>query len=150
MESNIQSLTDNKLTAIQQQRYDYLYPVYGELSDSIVRSLTGKGRGSWQSFLDKMDIVIRAKAKDREYYDALYEQFPLGELYSPKTILGDVGQVRRDLELNPYYEKMKVQSENDFFLVFVVKEEYQTITGDDGKEKKVLLGYRPLIKVKPE
>jgi hypothetical protein len=147
---NLMTPTDGeKLTTVQKQRYDYLFPIYGELSYDIARSITGKGKNSWQSFLDKMDIVTRAKSRDKEYYDALYEQFSLGELYTSSDIVGHVGEVRRDLELSPYIDKLKVRSEYDFFLVFMTEDIHDEVT-DNGKIKKVLKGHKPLIKVKPE
>lgn len=139
----------SQLSSMQQQRYDYLYPIYGSKSESIVRKLSGRGRNSWSAFLDKMDHVMRAKSNDKEYYDALYEQFPLNELVQPSSIIGNVGEVRRNLDLSPYRDKLKIRSEHDFFLVFIVEDVYveEEINGQKVQELK---GYKPIIRVMPE
>ncbi len=145
--NNVQE-TGSQLTAMQQQRYDLLYPIYGEESEIIVKSLSGKSRGSWQSFLDKMEHVRKAKTSEKEYYAALYESFELNREYTPSEVIGIIGEVRREMGLDLYIDKIKIQSEHDFFLVFVVREVHEE-QGEEGKKKKVK-GYIPLIKVLPE
>lgn len=139
----------SKLTPIQQQRYDSIFPVYGEVSTQIVKMLTGRGRNSWQAFLDKMEYYRKAKTVEKEYYNGLYETFEIGVLYQPGQCVGNVSEVRREMELAPYTDKIKIQSERDFFMIYVVEEVYETGLVN-GEPKKVLKGYRPLIKVKPE
>jgi hypothetical protein len=147
---NIQSPTTSseaKLTAVQQQRYDYLFPIYGRTAASIVTNIYGKGKNSWASFLEKMDLVMEAKAFTKEYYNALYDTFVIGEAYPPGQIIGDVNDTRRQLGLVPYTEKIKLQSEHDFNLVFIVEEILESSV--DGVLKGKLVGYRPLVKVMP-
>jgi len=147
-QSQIEPEAGSVLTSVQQQRYDSIYSVYGEISTFIVKALAGRGRNSWQTFLDKMDQVRRAKSVEREYFNALYETFELNLVYPPNEVVGYVAEVRRELELPPYIDKIKIRCEHDFFLVFVVEEAFEEIMVN-GVIKKVLVGYRPIVRVKP-
>lgn len=135
------------LTPIQQQRYDFLFPTYGPQAEPIVKNLYGKGKSSWGTFLEKMEQVREAKSNKKEYFEALYEAFPLGETFSSGEIIGGVNEVRRDLGLSLYTEKIKIQSEYDFNLVFVIQDVYEL--REDGI-KKTIIGYMPVAKVLPE
>jgi hypothetical protein len=135
------------LTPLQQQRYDFLFPTYGPHAEPIVRNLYGKGKCSWSSFLEKMAQVCDAKSNKKEYFEALYEVFSLGEIYSSGEIIGAVNEVRRDLGLSLYTEKIKIQSEYDFNLVFVVQDMYEP---REDSVKKTITGYMPVAKVLPE
>ena len=138
------------LTSIQQQRYDFLFDIYGHNALDIVTNIYGKGSCSWPNFLEKMDAMEQAKKPLKEYYNALYELFNLYEVYLPGKIISMVASVRRDLGLPPYTEKIKTQSEADFSAIFLYKEKNEVQVDEDGSEKKVFLGYQPLAKVKPE
>lgn len=145
----MKSLSVKDLTAIQQQRYYSLAPIYGDSAIDIVINLTTRGKNSYSDFLDKMHTVIKAKHDANDYYSALYESITLGDTISPGEVIQKVSDVRRELELEPYREKLKIQCEADFFLLFVFEEVHQEET-IDGKTKKVLVGYKPLAKVRPE
>jgi hypothetical protein len=137
-----------KLTAIQQQRYDFLFPIYGHSALEIVRNIYGKGKSSWPSFLERMDAVAEAKRHTKEYYNALYETFGIGQIYAPGQVIGDVNDTRRHLGLVPYTEKIKLQSEQDFNLLFLVEDCYEdeaTVSG-----KKILKGYKPVARIMPQ
>jgi hypothetical protein len=146
MINQVLELSSSKLTPIQQQRYDFLNSMYGEHAADIVRNIYGKGKYSWNTFLEKMDAVEQAKAHIKEYYKSLYDTFELYEVYTGGNIIGKVNEARRDMGLLPYTEKIKLQCEHDFFLVFVVKDHYEAKLVD-GIEKKELVGYVPVAKV---
>lgn len=139
---------ESQLTSMQHQRYDFLFPFYGENAKAIVKHLYGKGKSSWASFLEKMDLVRESKSNKKEYFEALYEAFPLGEVFKSGEIIGRVNEVRRDLGLSLYTDKIKIQCEYDFNLVFVVKDVYQPEENDD--VKKTFQGYQPVARVLPE
>jgi|GEM_PF-6591620 len=136
------------LTPIQQQRYDYLFPIYGELSSTIVQNVFGKGKTSWNSSLEKIDLVMEAKPKIKEYYNGLYETFDLYQVYTSGQIIGKVNEARREMGLIPYTEKIKIQSEADFNLVFFVRDHYDDVVVE-GVPAKVFKGYQPVAKVLP-
>ena len=140
--------TDSTLTSVQQQRYDYLFPIYGELSSSIVQNVYGKGKTSWSANLEKIDLVGEAKPKVKEYYNALYETFNLYDVYTSGQIIGKVNEARREMGLIPYTEKIKIQSEADFNLVFFVRDHYEEFV-EDTVPNKVLKGYQPVARVLP-
>ncbi len=143
-------VTGSQLSSTQKQRYDVIFPIYGEGASLIVRSLSGKSRKSWSVFLQKMHDVMKAKSSELAYYDGLYEAFELGIEYSPSEVIGIVGEVRRDLDLDPYIEKIKVQCENDFHKLFVCEDVHDDIAAEDGKIKKKVKGWKPVYKVRPE
>ena len=142
------NVTGSQLSSTQKQRYDAIFPIYGEDASLIVKKLSGKSRKSWSVFLQKMHDVMKAKSAELEYFEGLYEAFELGVEYTPSEVIGIVGEVRRDLELDPYVEKIKVQCERDFHKLFVCEDVYEE-DAEDGKRKKVK-GYKPMYKVKPE
>jgi hypothetical protein len=135
------------LTPMQQQRFDLIFPVYGKSAQNIVLNVYGKGKNSWSSFLERMDSIQEAKPHLKGYYSALYDAFELYQVYSPGQVIGIVNEVRREMRLNPYTEKIKLQSEHDFNAIFLVEDTYnEPIDG----EKRQLLGYKPVAKVSPE
>ena len=144
------NVTGSQLSSTQKQRYDAIFPIYGEDASLIVKKLSGKSRKSWSAFLQKMHDLMKAKSAELEYYDGLYEAFELGVDYTPSEVIGIVGEVRRDLELDPYVEKIKVQSERDFHKLFVCEDVYDEVVAEDGKIKKKVVGFKPVYKVKPE
>jgi hypothetical protein len=133
-------------TPLQQQRYDFLFPMYGPLSGDIVTNLHGKGKYSWTTFLEKMNAVEQAKAHVKEYYKALYEAFALYKVFTSGQIIGIVNEVRRDMRLIQYTEKIKLQSEHDFNLVFVVVDQYKEVEIESGMAKE-FVGYKPVAQV---
>lgn len=135
------------LTPIQQQRYDLLFEIYGYTTASIVTNIHGKGANSWPNFLEKMDAMEQAKKPLKDYYEALYDVFELYGTYTPGQIIGNVATVRRQLGLPQYTERIKAQSENDFSAIFLYKELSEK-QAEDGKERKVFLGYQPLARIK--
>jgi hypothetical protein len=146
---NVKETDGSQLTPVQQQRYDYLYPVYGESASTIVKNLSGKGKKSWASFLERMEQVRQSKPNIKEYYDALYEAFDLNQVYTAGNIIGTVNEARRDLGLIPYTERIKIQSEYDFNLVFLAGDSFED-EEVDGVITKVFKGYIPLARIKPE
>jgi hypothetical protein len=140
--------TSSKLTAIQQQRYDYLFPIYGPSAIDIVTNVHGKGKNSWPALLEKQSAIEQAKSHVQGYYDALYETFQIGYVYTPGQIIGNVNEARRALGLIPYVEKIKVQSEQDFFLLFLTQDRYELNT-EVSEFAKTFVGYMPVARIKP-
>lgn len=149
MQNQSHEFSNSKLTSLQQQRYDFLFPMYGKLASDIVTNIFGKGKNSWPSFLEKMSQVEESKAHVKEYYKALYDTFELYEVYTPGQIIGNVNLARKEMGLISYTEKIKRQSEYDFNLVFVVEDHYESLV-EDGVEKKKFIGCKPVAKVLPE
>jgi len=151
MELNSEKETSgSQLTPLQQQRYDFLFLTYGLAGVEIVKNVQGKGRKSWLAFLDKMNIVLQAKPSTKEYYNALYETFQLNEVYTGGQIIGSVNETRREMGLQPYVERIKIQSEYDFNMVFLIEDIYEEEELIGGETTKVFKGYKPIDKVKPE
>lgn len=141
-------LNGSKLTTQQQQRYDLLFPIYGKHAAQIVTNVYGKGKSSWSSFLEKMDTIEQAKPHMKEYYDALYDTFEIGKVYSPGQVIGKVNETRREIGLIPYAEKIKIQSEHDFYLLFLVEDSYVSVD-ENGVDSRVFEGYKPVVRIKP-
>ena len=144
-------MTFNNLTPSQQQKFFTLSPVYGsDAAINIVANLSEKGKNGYSSFLDKMDVVTKAKHEDEEYFDAVYDEFQLNQIVSPGEIILKIAETRRRLEIEPYRDKLKLRSEKDFFLLFVYKEVRTLKTDETGITKNELTGYIPVAKVKPD
>lgn len=156
------NVTGSQLSSTQKQRYDLISKVYGDDAEIIVKNVSGKGQKSWGAFLQKMQSIMKAKAAEMEYYDALYEAIELEQDYTFSDVIGIVGEVRRHLELDPYVEKIKIQCERDFHKIFVVEDVYEDVVGtgyddiggnDEGDKRgnrRKVKGWKPLYKVKPE
>lgn len=145
------NLDYNSLSYMQQQKYDYLKTLMidEQLTLKLVTFIEGRGRNNFDSVLQKIDLVNNANHLEQMYHDALYDNFVIGNTYSSPEILGIVGQVRREAGMKPYLTRIKQNCEHDFFALFIVHEVYLEIEVD-GKVKKQLIGYKPMLKLKIE
>jgi hypothetical protein len=139
------------LTSSQKAKYYSLLTLYKEVAIEIALRLTDRGKNSYSAFIDKMEALTKADQEMEEYYNSLYEMFELKRLVLPGEIVQKVADVRRKLELPAYKSKLKIRCEADFFSLFVFDEIYEDDAIDsEGNTAKVLKGYVPQIKVKPE
>jgi hypothetical protein len=139
------------LTYAQKQRYHYLFPIYNneEIVIDLVTKIQGRGRNSWTEINKKIELLNSGSREQQQYHDALYDNFEVDQVYSSAQIIGIVAEVRRDLGLDPYINRLKKFCEEDFFELFIVDDVFKAvIDGDDAA--KVLAGYKPVFKLKPE
>ena len=73
--------------------------------------------------------------------NALYQAFELDVEYNSDQIIQELSQVRSSLGLAPY-ANVKAASMNDFHRLFINK----NIT----KEKRKVIAYKPIFKLRPE
>lgn len=145
------------LTVNQQQKYAHLKGIYTDESAilSLVQLLEPRGENSWKRVNDKIDSLLHADYKSMMYHDTLYENFEIGKMYSSADIIKIVGSVRRDMALQTYLSSLKRNCENDFFGLYIVETNTTEICCEDDapgstKLKKVIAGYTPLFRLKPE
>ncbi len=150
-------LNYSDLSRNQKQKFAHLRGIY-EDEDTILKLtllIEPRGENSWKSIYDKIAAIRRGDYKQQMYDDTLYENFIVGTEHSPDDIIKIVGSVRYDMDLPPYLSSLKRNCERDFFKLFVV----ETISTDapfvdketgEPKTKKVVVGYRPLFRLKPE
>jgi len=145
------TLNVNDLTTTQQQRYYSLIDTYSDQQAiAIVKGLTNRGKNSYATFVDKSEVMAKAKHDDQDYFTALYDAFELNKPVTLGDVIRMVGIVRRELELDPYKSKLKIRSEADFFQIFVFEETHDEFTDADGNINKTLTGYCPIARVRPE
>ena len=138
------------LSYMQKQKYDYLLPLFGDNTAKLVTFIEGRGRNSWTKVNDKITSLDQASNTDAIYHDALFDNFTVGEVYLLGDIPGIVAGVRRDLGLRPYTSRLRSSCENDLFSLFIVQDVTIEVTGEDGKKKPKLIGYKPVFKLKVE
>jgi hypothetical protein len=143
---NNQPPMNHSLTAMQKERVNAIYHIYGEKSPVIVKLVNGKrGQQSWKTFFNNALRVYQARGDEAEYYRVLTNTFSLGEVYEIDIISRMINEERADKGLPPYIKRINHQCEDDFLTVFYVEEVYLQ-NPDDSRGKFV--GYRPLFKVK--
>ena len=148
-------VVSQELTATQKQRLAYLKDFYTNEQERVelVLKLEPKGENSWKLINDKLEHLLRANPNERHYYDALYDAFEVGRLYTSDEIVSIVGMVRRDCEMRPYISSLRKNCEHDFYKLFIVKTVYHEVCCEDGsstKLKKVFEGYIPTFRLKSE
>jgi len=150
-------VTFGDLTKNQQQKYSVLKGVYTDETAilTLVQLLEPRGENSWKRVNDKIDSIRRGDYKQQMYDDTIYDNFITGELYSSSDIITSIGVVRRDMDLPTYISSIKRNCENDFFRLYIVETVTTEICCEDDspgavKLKKVVQGFRPLFRLKPE
>ena len=145
----VSSTKYEQLTTIQKQRADYLKPMIGDHAVNVVNCLDSRGRNSWSQVYEKVQEAMRASYEQMHYLTILSENFTLGKTYTSSEIITVVSEVRQDLKMVPYLTNLKSNCERDFFSLFVAKD-ITLVTEVDGKTKKTLIGYKPVVCFKPE
>ncbi len=140
-----------QLTYSQRQKFNYLSSIYSDKDALIelVKLIDGRGRNSWTKINAKISFINDGNRDTQKYLDALYDNFDLLEVYDSDVIISIIGQVRRDLGLEPYITRIKKYCEEDFFNLFVVHEKHETTHAHDSVQSK-FIGYIPMFKLKPE
>jgi hypothetical protein len=69
-------------------------------------------------------------------------------MYYPHEVVGHVSHTRRQLNLPPYTDKIRMYCERDFYLVFMVEEVFEVIN-NNGRDQFVLKGYKPRFQILP-
>lgn len=157
MQTNINStevqttLHYNSLSYLQKEKFDYLKPMINDedVTLRLVTLLEGRGRNNFNSVIERFSYVNNSKDEERIYYDALYDKFKVGSIYTPSDIIGIVSQVRTEIKLPPYTSDWKHKCVNDFLSLFIVHDIYEEIEIDDKTSKKHR-GYTPKLKLKLE
>lgn len=130
-------------TPQQKERYNYFLPFYGINADEVVENLTGQGENSFSSIQKKLNVILHAPYREKEYHDALYAAFELWNNYTIDEIIQVVSQVRSELGFDPY-PNVKASSLKDFMGLFMTKK----VMEKEGSRK--LLAYKPVFRIKPE
>lgn len=141
--------TYSELGSTQKHRYNYLLPLFGGQTMTLVPLIEGRGKNSWIKVSEKIDNLIRTSYDEQSYHDALYDTFEIGKTYTPGEVVGVVAEVRRKRGLKPYASRIKINCEADFFNLYIIHDVY-TEEEIDGEVKKTLTGYIPMFKLKPE
>ncbi|MDR3695591.1 hypothetical protein [Mucilaginibacter sp.] len=139
----------SSMSATHKHRVSYLVHLFNDSTDELVNLIEGRGRNSWSLVNRKINNLEQASYETQRYYDALYDNFEVGEIYSSSDIIGITGDVRRDLRMDPYISRLRTNCENDFFGLFIVQEVSNEEIIDSVIKKKVV-GYKPLFKLRPE
>ncbi|WP_017257835.1 hypothetical protein [Pedobacter arcticus] len=139
------------LNYAQKQRYYYLFPIYNDHSVvvNLVLNIQGRGRNSWTNINKKISLLNDSERDIQQYHDAIYDNFEIDEVYSPAETIGIVADVRRDLGLPPYINRLKKFCEEDFFNLFIVDDVFEDIIVGQEVQKK-FIGYKPVVRLKPE
>jgi hypothetical protein len=145
----ISTSEQSTLTPLQQERYNYLVPFFGEDALMIVRLLSVRGKNSWKSVQEKINRILHADYQQKEYIDSLYGAFDLEAEYTIENIIQNVSSVRSDMKLSSYSDRIKVQSEMDFLSVFIVEDIFAPDSTEHSFRKKIT-GYKPVFRLKPE
>ena len=152
-----QPMTFDRLSKIQKQKFAYLSSVYENESAilALIPLIDGRGENSWQRINDKLESIRTGDYKQKQHQDSLYENFEIGKVYEPSTIIKIVGAVRRDNGLPAYMSSLKANCEREFFNLFIVHQVFQEVCSEDDdpsttKVKRTLIGYMPMFRLKPE
>ncbi len=130
-----------KLSSKKKERINYFSPFYGEDATEVVDLLSSKGENSFVAIQKKLNSILHASYRDKEYMDALYSAFEILIEYTPDDIIQEVSQVRSSLGLEPY-PNVKSSSLGDFMSLFITERIID--------EKRRLLAYKPVFRIKPE
>jgi len=149
------SIDYSSLTISQQQKYAYLREHYSDEQARLKLTLLIEPRGenSWKSVNDKLADLLRADPNNNHYNDTLYDNFDIDTLYTSNDIISIVGAVRRDCGLSPYISSLKRNCEHEFWRLFIAEPQYREVCCEDGsdtKTKRLLDGYIPRFRLKPE
>ena len=150
-ESQKSEMSIDLLSYAQKQRYHYLYPIYNDHSVviNLVLNIQGRGRNGFLNINKKISLVNDSERDVQQYHDAIYDNFEIGEVYSSAEVIGIIADVRRDLGLSPYINRLKKFCEEDFFNLFIVDDVFEDVIIDKLVQKK-FIGYKPVVSLKPE
>lgn len=140
------------LTYGERQKVDYLCSVYNNDETTLlklIQCMEYRGRNSWASVNQKLDLILNATREQQRYIDALYDSFEVNKQYTTNDIVQIVGNVRRSIGLPPYMARIRTNCTEDFFNLFLAWDTANTITiGDEVQTYST--GFTPLFKLKPE
>ena len=139
------------LTSAQTHKYYSLLSSHGhEQAKLIALNLASRGKHGYTAFVDKYESVLLAKREETEYHDEIYAKFNLDEDVEPGAIIQGICDIRYQMELDRYTTKLKLRCEADFFGLFVVRENYEEVQDENGKLKRVITSYTPVVRVRPD
>ncbi|MFA6246242.1 MAG: hypothetical protein WC615_04835 [Mucilaginibacter sp.] len=150
------SITNSaNLSYNQKQRFAVLRNIFPDDSSTyeLITLLEPRGENSYQKVSEKLQNIMKADYLTQRYHDLLSENFEVGVTYTENQVMGIIGALRRDIDLDTYLTGIKKNSLRDLFSVFLVKTEIDEISSDleqAAKQKKSIRGYTPLFKLKPE
>lgn len=141
----------------QKQKFSYLRGVYQDEATilKLIPLIEGRGENSWKRINDKLEAIKQGDYKHQQYDDTLYDNFNIGTMYSSGDIMSIVGTVRRDCGFPAYISSIKTNCERDLFKLHIIHQKSDEVCCDDddptaGKMKKVIVGFTPMFRLKPE
>ncbi|WP_374950237.1 hypothetical protein [Mucilaginibacter sp.] len=148
----------NELTYTQKQRCSVFRGFYPEEQKAIHLTLLleGKGERGFSKVNEKLEALMRAGYKEQQLDDDLAEAFTLGESVTDNEIIKTVTGVMRDHGRKVFISSIRrncLAVFNSLFIVEVNTIEIcceEPIVSDSPKMKKVITGYTPIFKLKPE
>lgn len=151
------TISYNELTYTQKQRFAVFRGIYPDDVTAIKATLLldGKGENSFKKVNEKLEAIFQADYKIQQLHDDIAEAFTINKSVTENAIIQTVSGVRRDHGLAAYTSSIKRNCMRDFNNLFIVKVETSEICCDDEdtanpKLKKVITGYIPVFKLKPE
>ncbi|MET3981153.1 MULTISPECIES: hypothetical protein [unclassified Mucilaginibacter] len=151
------TITYDDLTYTQKQRFAVFRGIYPDNATAIKATLLldGKGENSFKKVNEKLEAIFQADYKIQQLQDDLAEAFTIGKPVTENAIIQTVSGTRRDHGSAAYTSSIKRNCMRDFYNLFIVRVESTEICCDDDdtinqKLKKVITGYTPLFKLKPE
>jgi hypothetical protein len=135
------------LTPKQRERYNYLYAHFDhEANLRIVFHISSRGPNSWKEVQPKIEGLKHASYIEQEFNDGLYEEFDLSHSVMFDDIVRTVCDVRSNLKLPLYRDRIKLQCLQAFLNLFIV----EAIYSDPANKRSPVIGYKPIISLKPE
>ncbi len=136
-------------SANQSQRYHAILPILGKVAIKVISNLKGRGRNSWKSITENIQAVNNPQSdQEAEYFRLLDQEVDLEEkLYTKEQFTQIVCGVRFKVGLPAFDKKITKQCEQEMFKLFMWDEVYAPVDVD---KKIVLLGYRPICRLKAD
>jgi len=146
------------LTYTQKQRCSVFRGFYPEERKAIQLTLLleGKGERGFSKVNEKLEALMRAGYKEQQLDDDLAEAFPLGTMVTDNEIIKTVTGVMRDHGRKVFISSIRRNCLAVFNSLFIVDVITTEICCEDSAEslnpkmKKVITGYTPIFKLKPE
>ncbi len=135
------------LSYLQKERYNYLLTFYNsEEAMNLLFKIDKTGPNSWASVQTKLNTLKHSSYAQKEYEDSLYDAFELDEMVTDEKIIQMVTNVRSDMALDSYVNRIKVQCFNDFQNLFIVEKVFSSDAPADKRKKEI--GYKPVFRNK--
>jgi hypothetical protein len=132
------------LTNTQTERYNSIVPVIGENALEVILNLKGRGRSSWKVVLPNiLEVNNPATPQEKNYFKELDQAIDLDEQFTAADMTQIVSEVRYTTGMSPFLSKIESNCLSELFKLFLWEETYEIVD-----EKKVLIGYKPICRLR--